>query len=87
MKTKLIIAASLLLLLSACTDEDGARRALNAQGFHDIKTTGYRWWGCDSGKVSDDGWHTGFTAVGPTGVPVSGVVCGGIFKGNTIRFD
>lgn len=87
MKTKLVLAGLVAILLSGCTDEDGARRALTAQGFHDIRTTGYRFFGCDSGKGSDDYWHTGFEAVGPTGVHVTGIVCSGILKGQTVRFD
>ena len=81
-----ILAA--VLVLMGCTDEKGARRALGGQGFHDVKITGWRMFGCDGGKNSSDFYKTGFEATGPTGVRVSGVVCGGMmFKGNTVRFD
>jgi len=85
MKRFALIAA--VLLLSACTDEKGATRALSGEGFHDIKITGWRLFGCASGRDSSDTFKTGFEAVGPTGVRVTGVVCGGWLKGSTVRFD
>lgn len=72
-----------MLVLSACSDANEARRALTAAGYSDIRTEGYAFFGCDE----KDTFHTKFTAKGPTGVKVSGVVCGGWFKGNTIRLD
>ena len=72
-----------LLVLTACSDPSGAQRALDDLGLKNIQTTGYRWFGCDK----NDLYHTGFTAVNPNGKQVSGVVCSGIFKGNTVRFD
>jgi hypothetical protein len=79
----LILPVFAALALTACSDPEGARKALQAQGYRDIQITGYAYWGC--GK--DDVYHTGFTAVGPTGVPVIGVVCKGHFKGSTVRID
>lgn len=81
------IVIAVVTLLAGCTDNPGAMRALKGAGYHDIKITGYRFLGCDSGKGSDDNWHTGFDAVGPTGERVTGVVCAGFLKGNTIRTD
>lgn len=81
-----LIAAALLVAgcISGCSNADGARRVLEAQGFTDIQTHGYALWGC--GK--DDTWATKFSATGPTGKQVSGVVCAGLlFKGATVRFD
>ena len=69
--------------LTACSDDRGAQKALAGAGYTDIKTDGYTFWGC--GK--DDTYHTKFTAKGPTGVTVTGTVCGGVFKGSTIRTD
>lgn len=80
--TAAAIAAAALLLI-ACDDPDGARRALKAAGMTDIRTEGYAWLGC--GK--DDTFKTRFTATNPRGERVSGVVCTGWFKGGTIRFD
>jgi hypothetical protein len=76
-----------LLLLAACTRPEKTQRVLEAQGLKDIEITGYRLFGCDSGKGSDDGWHTGFKATAPNGTKVTGVVCEGLLKGATIRYD
>lgn len=68
----------------ACSDETTAKRVLAQSGYTDVRTTGYRYFGCSQ----DDGMHTGFEALGPGGTKVSGVVCSGIFfKGYTIRLD
>ena len=72
-----------LLLLTACSDADTAERILSDQGFTEIQTTGYAFFGCSK----DDEVHTGFNAKSPAGKHVSGVVCTGWFKGGTIRFD
>ena len=85
---KKIILAALLALSIGCTDEDRSRQVLTGAGYKNISTTGYRWMGCDD----NDSVHTGFTAVGPTGQKVEGVVCCGSYlvpswgKGCTIRF-
>lgn len=76
----LILAAT---LSAGCTSDSDAQRALAAAGYTDVQLNGYSWFSC--GK--DDTFHTAFTARGPTGVPVSGVVCSGWFKGSTIRID
>lgn len=77
------IIAIALLAPRACTDGDGARRALQNAGFKNIVTKGYAYLGCSK----DDMFHTKFTAVNAEGKTVTGVVCGGWFKGSTIRFD
>lgn len=80
-KTLILFA---LLAVAGCSNTDKATQALKGAGYTAIKITGYRWTGC--GK--DDTYSTGFEAKGPTGVPVSGVVCSGVmFKGSTIRLD
>lgn len=79
---KLLLAAAACLLLAGCTDPQGAKEALGAAGYKDIRITGYSLFGC--GK--DDTYSTAFTATGQNGSPVSGVVCAGLFfKGSTIR--
>lgn len=70
-------------MLSACTNGDGATKALEGAGYTDIKITGYKFFGCGN----DDTFHTGFNATGVNGKQVSGVVCGGLMKGSTIRVD
>jgi hypothetical protein len=79
MKRLMIIAA--LLVLSACSDADGARKALEGAGYTDIEITGVAWTGCGQ----DDYETTSFKAKGPTGKSVEGAVCGGWPKGATIR--
>lgn len=76
-----------MLVLVGCTKPEKTRTLLEAQGLSDVKITGYRFFGCDSGKGSDDNWHTGFEATGPTGKRVTGVVCEGLLKGATVRYD
>lgn len=70
-------------LLASCTDELGARRALESQGFRQIEITGYRYWGC----AESDNFHTGFQATGAGGDRVAGVVCKSLTKGSTVRID
>jgi hypothetical protein len=72
-----------VLLLAACTDPDGATRALRDQGFKNIEITGYQFVGCDD----KDTFHTGFKATTVNGVPTIGVVCSGLMKGSTVRFQ
>jgi hypothetical protein len=79
---KAVICLALALSLTGCTDADGARRALNADGFDTVEITGYRPFAC--GK--DDGFRTGFR--GCKGQKcATGVVCSGWLKGYTIRYD
>ena len=80
---KRILIGLSFAVLAGCTSADSATRALESAGYSQIKITGYQFFGCSE----DDSFHTGFTAVGPTGKPVSGVVCGGLLKGSTIRTD
>ena len=81
------LAVALAASLIACTDADQAKRAVEAQGLKDVKITGYRWFGCGDSKNSSDTYHTGFEATGLNGQHVSGVVCSGILKGATVRYD
>lgn len=79
---KLILILALLATVG-CTQPDSATRALEASGYTEIQITGYNFFGCDE----KDTFHTGFTAKGSNGKPIEGVVCGGWFKGATIRVD
>jgi len=76
-------ALVLFLLVSACTDESRAARILRAQGYKNVTIEGYRWFSCSK----DDTYHTGFSAVAPSGEAVEGVVCCGIMKNCTVRLD
>ena len=69
--------------LNSCTDEDGARRILQQNGYKDITITGSRW----DMRGRDDVYVTGFEATSPSGTRISGAVCRGLFKGSTIVFD
>lgn len=80
-KTTIAAAVLLCLITAGCTNEDKARHALEGAGYTRIEMQGYSLFGC--GK--DDQFSDEFSALGPTGKPVSGVVCSGWFKGATIR--
>lgn len=71
------------LSLSSCTDSNGATRTLINNGYTNVEITGYRFF--SGGR--DDVFVTGFEAISPAGIPVSGVVTRGWFNGNTIRLD
>jgi hypothetical protein len=64
-------------------DPQGASQTLENAGYSNIKTEGYSWFGCGKGDL----YHTEFKATSANGKEVSGVVCKGVFKGSTIRFD
>lgn len=81
---KTLFVCFVALFLASCTNAGSATRDLEAAGYTNIHITGYNWFGC--GK--DDAVHTGFTATGINGKPITGVVCGGLFfKNQTIRTD
>lgn len=81
MKLRHLIPLLVGLSTAACTDDRGARLALEASGFSDIRFHGYAWLDCDK----NDTFRTSFTATGPTGKRVAGAVCSGWMKGLTIR--
>jgi len=81
--TKVLTAVLLILTIQGCTNKEDAERALKAQGFTNIETTGYNIFACSE----DDFYHTGFKAVNTKGQTVTGTVCSGLmFKNATIRF-
>jgi len=80
MKFAILIAA---VLLAGCTQTDRASAALADAGYTDIQITGYAFFAC----AEKDTFSTGFTAKGPSGRKVSGAVCSGFLKGQTIRLD
>lgn len=73
----------IFLLLSGCSSSTDAIKALKANGFTDIQTQGYSFFGCGEG----DTFSTKFTAKNQQGQKVTGVVCSDWLKGSTIRFD
>lgn len=80
---RLVLIFVLVACLIGCSSANDARRALEGAGYTNIHTDGYRFFGC--GK--EDTFKTGFSAVGPTGKRVTGVVCSSWTKGSTIRTD
>lgn len=70
-------------VLHGCTDPDNARSVLKSQGYTGIEMTGYNLLECAEGDI----YHTGFSAVAPSGARVRGTVCAGIFKGSTVRYE
>lgn len=88
---KIIFALAALCLaapLGGCTDpEVASRHALLGMGMSDVSVHGYEFTAGFNCSESDD-WARNFEALGPTGQPVSGTVCGAyIGKGATVRFD
>lgn len=73
-----------LALLTGCTRPLSAQVLLESAGYSDVQMHGFGWLDCSD----DDFFRDRFTATGPTGKPVSGTVCTGLFfKGGTIRLD
>lgn len=72
-----------VLVLTGCSDSRKATQTLKNQGYTRITTDGYAWFMCSE----QDTFATKFYATSPNGNRVSGAVCSGWFKGNTIRFD
>ena len=79
----LMILAIVTLAMSGNVDPAAARRALEAQGLTNIRLDGYSFFGCDGRET----YSTAFRATGANGKRVSGVVCSGIFKGVTVRYE
>lgn len=80
---KKIIIAILCIIIVSCTNADKAIEVLQKQGYTNIEITGYEFGAC----AEEDVFHTGFIATSPSGYVVSGVVCSGLMKGSTIRFE
>ena len=80
---KKLVALFLTVAITGCTDPIKAERVLSENGYTEIKTGDYAYFMC--GK--DDQYATSFTAKSPSGKYVHGAVCGGAFKGSTIRFE
>ena len=82
---KIVIAALLVLALAGCLpmSDERARRALEGSGITDIQIGGMAILGCGE----KDTFRSKFTGKDSKGNAVSGSVCGGIFKGATVRFD
>jgi len=84
MKKKAILSLLALTMLTAClTDETGAKKTLERNGYKVIEVGGYDYW-----TESKDDYQTRFKAVAVNGDTVTGTVTKGAFgKGSTIRLD
>ncbi|MBB3411251.1 hypothetical protein FHT87_005204 [Rhizobium sp. BK316] len=80
---KLVAIACLSVLAGCGVDHTKAKRILEGQGLSDVVIGGYSWFGC--GK--EDTYRSSFTAKDAKGHDIRGVVCGGVLKGYTVRFD
>lgn len=81
---KVLALAATALLLAGCTDtSDKNVRLLESMGMTNVQLGGYAWFSCSE----DDTFSTGFTATGVNGEQVTGALCGGFFKGTTVRFN
>lgn len=78
-----LVAVAVMFGPMSCPNAKQAVEVLEAEGYTNIKTTG----GAGTASCgSDDSSATGFTATGPTGQRLSGVVCCGLmFKACTVR--
>lgn len=80
---KILLAVTLAMFVGCASNPSGAEQVLLDAGYTSITIEGLAPLSC--GK--EDFYRTSFTAIGPTGRPVSGAVCAGLFfKGATIRF-
>ena len=75
-----VIGLFVLGLLSGCTSETDARRALEAEGYRDIEITGYNFLACREVR------RTGFVATNREGKQVNGTVCSDPYGTATIRY-
>lgn len=81
---KALVALTMVLALSACTDSDFTVELLESQGYTNVQTKGYNWLSCSK----DDDFATKFEAVSPSGHFTRGTVCSSFWiKDATIRFS
>ena len=82
MKTRTAILLSAFVFIG-CTDESGARKVLEKNGYKVVEVGGYAFFAASK----DDVYATKFKAISVSGDTVTGVVTRGLLKGSTIRFD
>ena len=79
----LIVVIVGIAVTSCGVNPDKAQATLSAMGMTDIQIAGYAFFGCGQ----EDAYRSKFTAKAANGQAISGVLCGGPFKGLTVRFD
>jgi hypothetical protein len=78
----LFVAIPACITISLYFSDDGEIKALESNGFKDIKMGGWAPMSCGN----DDASSKSFTATNSAGKRVNGVVCCGWFKSCTVRF-
>ena len=73
----------LAVFVIGMSDRETTKSVLKNQGFTDIAIKGWTFFGCGRG----DFYRTKFYAHSSTDSPTKGVVCCGLLKGCTIRYD
>lgn len=82
-KINLILGLIVLCTLFACSDKEGATKALQRGGYKPIKVGGRPWF-----TDYEDHYQTRFVAVALNGDTVSGIVTKGMWsKASTIRVE
>lgn len=67
----IIAITGAMLYMAACSDTDGATKALQSAGYRNVMTMGYSGTGCREDEVI----RTAFNALNQKGQRVAGVVC------------
>lgn len=83
MKKFLIVALAAIALSGCGVNEVKGKRALESQGYTNVKIEGFSFFGCGE----KDTFRSAFSATGTNGAKVTGVLCSGMFKGITVRMD
>lgn len=79
---KLFVVVSMMLLAGCSHSDSVAQRLLTQEGISEVRLNGHPLF---SGCADDETYATAFTGK-KNGLPVRGVICGGVFKANTIRY-
>lgn len=81
---KKLLPLVFLFGLVGCTDAPNATRVLTQNGYTDVAITGYKPFSCGD----DYTFSTGFEATNiASKAHVTGTVCSGFLKGNSIKLD
>jgi len=81
MKIGLSIAAIAVLLAGCTQSQPDVAEQLSGYGMTNVQTDGYDFFACGH----DDTFATRFKAFNSQGMPVSGVLCFGWFRGGAVR--
>jgi hypothetical protein len=73
----------IFILFASCTDEVGARKTLERNGYKVLSVGGYQF----GASSENEQFATKFRAVAVNGDTVTGCVTRGYLKGSTIRLD